>query len=255
MSKSKRVEQARRDRLEAERLEQAAAARRRRLQQLGAIAVFAVVLVVVLIVVSQGGNDSGNSAADKGLFAGIAQDGTKLGDANAPNTMVEFGDPQCPFCAAYDRDVLPTVVKEYVRPGKLQLEFRPLTFIGPDSEKAARFAVALGEQNRFWNFMDLMYHNQETENTGYVTEDYLRGLADQIPGADANKAFGATDSQAVTDTLDNAKSSAQDAGISSTPSFLIGPTGGNLQPLDVSKLDPDSFRSAIDSAIGNSSGG
>jgi protein-disulfide isomerase len=221
-----------------------------RLQQLGAIGAFALALVVVLIVVSQGGNDSGGSTPVKGLFNGIAQDGTALGKPDAPFTMVEFGDPQCPFCAEYDRNVLPTVVENYVRTGKLRLEFRPLTFIGPDSEEAARFAVALGEQDRFWNFIDLMYHNQETENSGYIDPAFLTGLADQIPGADATKAIAAADSSTVSDVLDKAKSDASEAGISSTPSFLLGPTGGQLTKLDVSQLEPDSFRSAIDAAIG-----
>jgi protein-disulfide isomerase len=255
MSKSKRVEQARRERIAAEEASSASAARRRRLQQLGAIAAFAVALVVVLIVVSQGGSDSSGSAPDKGLFNGIAQDGTALGDPNAPFTLVEFGDPQCPFCAEYDRSVLPTVVKDYVRPGKVRLEFQPLTFIGPDSEVAARFAVALGQQNHFWNFIDLMYHNQQTENSGYVTNDFLTGLADQIPGADAKKALAAQGSSEITDVLDKAKSAAQDAGISSTPSFLIGPTGGTATTLDVSKLDPGTFSDALDSAISGSAGG
>jgi protein-disulfide isomerase len=164
--------------------------------------------------------------------------------------MVEFGDMQCPFCAEYDRNVLPAVIDDYVRPGKLRLEFRPLTFIGPDSVTAARFAVALGQQNKFWNFLDLMYHNQQTENTGYVTDDYLRGLADQIPGADADKAFNDAGSQSVTAELEKAKNDAQNAGISSTPSFLIGPTGGQLTTLDVSKLDAESFTNPIDTAIG-----
>ncbi len=226
-----------------------AAQRRRRLQQLAAIGGFAVALVVALIVVSQSGNDSGGPA-DKGLLTGIAQDGTSLGDPKAPFTMVEFGDPQCPFCAEYDRNVLPTVIDHYVRPGKLRLEFRPLTFIGPDSVTAARFAVALGQQDKFWNFLDLMYHNQQTENTGYVTDDYLRGLADQIPGADADQAFKNADSDEVSAELDKAKSDARNAGVSSTPTFLIGPTGGQLTKLDVSQLDPDSFTAAIDSAIG-----
>ena len=51
--------------------------------------------------------------------------------------MVEFADLQCPFCAEYTKNVVPTIVNRYVRPGKLRIEFRPLTFIGPDSAKAA----------------------------------------------------------------------------------------------------------------------
>ncbi len=232
----------RREREQAEQAEREAARRKQRLRQLGAIGVFAIVLVGALIIVSQGGNDSTGSAPVKGLLSGIDQDGTSLGDPQAPFTLVEFGDPQCPFCAEYDRKVFPTVVQDYVRPGKLRLEFRPLTFIGPDSETAARFAVALGEQNRFWNFIDLMYHNQSTENSGYVTPEFLAGLADQIPGADAKKASAAASSSQVTEVLDQAKTDAQDAGISSTPSFLIGPTGGPMTNSTSRSSTPDVHR-------------
>ena len=202
-----------------------------------------------MIVVSQSGNDSGGPA-DEGLLNGLAQDGTSLGDPKASHTLVEYGDMQCPFCAEYDRNVLPTVIENYVRPGALRLEFRPLTFIGPDSEKAARFALGLAAQNKFWNFVDLMYHDQQTENSGYVTDDYLRGLADQIPGADAEKAFAQSNSANVTQALNKAKSDAADAGVSSTPAFFIGPTGGQLAKLQVSQLEPGAFSDAIDAAIG-----
>jgi protein-disulfide isomerase len=222
--------------------------RNRRLQQLLAITVFAVALVGVLIIVSQSGDDSGDEPVE-GLFEGISQNGTALGDADAPFTLIEFADLQCPFCADYDSDVLPTIVDEYVRTGNLRLEFRPLTFIGPDSEEAARFALALGEQDLLWNFVDLFYRNQGTENSGYVDTEFLTGLADQIPGADAELALSEQGSESVTKELDRARTEAREAGISSTPSFLIGPTGDQLQPLEISQLDADAFRQAIDAAI------
>lgn len=229
--------------------------RKRNLQQLLAIGGFAAIIVVALVVVSQGGDDSTDSEPVKGLFAGIDQDGTSLGDPKAPFTMVEFGDLQCPFCADYDREVLPTVVEDYVRTGRLRLEFGPLTFIGPDSEEAARYAVAVGEQGHFWDFLDLIYRNQETENSGYVDEAFLAGLAAQIPGVDPDQAAAEMGSTAVSRVLDQARTDAQGAGISSTPSFLIGPRGGDLESLEVSRLDPESFTAAIDAAIKQSGDG
>lgn len=250
MSKKERLERMRQAREEAEQADQAASARKRRLQQLLAITGFAVILVGVLIVVSQGGDDSDGAEPVEGLFEGLAQDGASLGDEKAPYTLVEFADMQCPFCADYDRDVLPTVVDEYVRPGQLRLEFRALTFIGPDSEEAGRFAVALGEQDHLWEFIDLMYRNQGTENSGYVDTDFLTGLAEQIPGADVDRALADQDSDSVSKALEQARNEAAKAGISSTPSFLIGPTDGPLETLEVSQLEPEAFRQAIDAAIG-----
>jgi protein-disulfide isomerase len=91
--------------------------------------------------------------------------------------MVEFVDLQCPFCAQYTRDVLPTLINRYVRPGKLSIELRPLTFIGDDSRVAGQAAAAAAQRNRLWQFADLFYLNQGPENSGYVTADFLRSLA------------------------------------------------------------------------------
>ena len=54
----------------------------------------------------------------------------------------------------------PSLVANYVREGKLQMQFENLSFIGPDSVKAGRVAAAAAEQHRLWNFVDLLYLNQ-----------------------------------------------------------------------------------------------
>ena len=68
--------------------------------------------------------------------------GTAIGSPDAPVTLVEFADLQCPFCAQWATDAFPDLVEEYVRPGRLRIEFRGLAFIGPDSEKALRAALS-----------------------------------------------------------------------------------------------------------------
>ena len=67
------------------------------------------------------------------MFDGIPQDGVALGDPDAPITLVEFADLQCPFCAEWAIEALPVYVEDYVRTGQMRIEFRPLTFIGNDS--------------------------------------------------------------------------------------------------------------------------
>jgi hypothetical protein len=61
-----------------------------------------------------------------------------LGRPDAPVTLVEIADYQCPFCAAFARDALPEIVQKYVRTGKVRIEFRALAFIGPDFGRGAR---------------------------------------------------------------------------------------------------------------------
>src|SRR4051812_42565873 len=65
-------------------------------------------------------------------FKGIPQYGLALGSPKAPVTMVEYVDLQCPGCRAFETGVLPSIVPEFVRTGKLRIEARPIAFIGPD---------------------------------------------------------------------------------------------------------------------------
>ena len=113
---------------------------------------------------------------------GIRQDGIELGAANAPVTLVEYADLQCPYCAAWSAQAFSELVRDYVRPGKVKLSFRGLAFLGPDSERALRFALAAGLQDRLWHVVDLLYRYQGRENGGWVTDQLLRSIREQRGG-------------------------------------------------------------------------
>ena len=234
----------------AESAEREQRERRRRIQ-IAAIAGFAVLVVVAIVLATTlGGEDEGTSEGEASevvkLFDGIPQEGTVLGEPDAPFTLTEFADPQCPFCAQFSTDVLPVLIEDYVRPGELKLDLQLLTFIGEDSEEAARFALGLAPQGLFWQFMDLEYANQGAENSGYVDEDFLRELTDQIPGADFDEASTAADSEQVSDALADASSLAQANEINSTPSFLIAKGDQQPEALPIDSLDPAQFTAALD---------
>jgi protein-disulfide isomerase len=236
-SKRERRDAARAERLQREQTAAAAAARRRRLMQLGGLLALAVVVVLVAVLVSSGGGGKKNASSGGALqgtaetaklFQGIPQKGITLGNPKAPATIVEFADPQCPFCREFTLNELPQIVQKYVRPGKAKMELRYLTFIGPDSLVAARVLEGAGQQNKLWNASDLLYRNQGTENTGYITDDFLKKVLAGA-GADPAKAIAAAGSPAVSQELAAAKTLASRYGVDSTPTVLAGPTGGRLQ--------------------------
>jgi protein-disulfide isomerase len=183
------------------------------------------------------------------LFEGIPQDGASLGRPDAPVTLVEYADLQCPFCAGWARDALPAYVKDYVRPGRLRIEFRPMTFIGADSEKAALVAFAGGEQNKLWNVVELMYRNQGGENSGWVSDDFLTALGRSVPGLDADAMLTGAQGDGPRSALDRSIAQSDEDGIDSTPSFLLGPTGGDLAEVKPDSLDADGLRSQIEGLI------
>jgi protein-disulfide isomerase len=247
-TRRERRDQAHRERLERERAAAAAATRRRRFTRLGAALGAAAVIVVVLIAISSSGGSGAKSSTTaasgpvagasqaSSLLAGIPQKGITLGNAKAPVRVVEFADLQCPFCRDFAVNGLPSVVRQYVRPGEVKMEFRSLAFIGPDSERAARVAEAAGQQNKLWNFVDVTYHNQAKENSGWATDATLKRIAGSVPGLDTARAFRDRDGSAVTAQLKAAQSLATSSGVDSTPTFLVG-RGNKLTAVDSTGLN------------------
>jgi protein-disulfide isomerase len=218
----------------------------------------AVALVVVLVAASRlgSGGDRPEAITPEGriagagdvqrLLEGIPQDGVALGDPDAPVTLIEFADLQCPFCAQFSREAFPALVREYVRAGELRVLFRPLTFIGEDSEEAARAVLAAGEQDRLWHAVDLFYRSQGGENSGWVDDELLGALGPSIPGLDGRVVLAEVESAAVDEGLAAAADAARDAGVDRTPFFLLGETGGELAPFRPETYAPESFRGAIE---------
>jgi protein-disulfide isomerase len=246
---------ARAERVERERADAARARQRRRIWQLGG-AVLVAVVVVVAIVVATGGGGSTKPKLQAGenvpgqrdaaaLFAGVPQSGITVGRANAPYTMIEFADLQCPFCKQYTDEAEPSVINQFVRTGRLRIEFRNLTIIGTDSIRAAQMAEAAGLQNRLWNYADLFYANQGTENTGYVTDAFLRRIGSGVPGLDVERAMSQRADASVQRRLADATALATRYGVSATPTFVVGRTGGTLRALNLTALDANTVTGAI----------
>jgi protein-disulfide isomerase len=259
-TRKQRRDAARRERIERETALAAAAARRRRLIRLGAVLGAAAIVVAVLVAISTSGSGSkvaspSASATASGpvagarestaMLAGIPQHGPTLGDPKAPVRVVEFADLQCPFCRQYTLSTLPRLVQDYVRPGKVRMEFRSLAFIGPDSVRAARVAQAAAQQDKLWNFVDVAYFNQGKENSGWATDATLRRLAAAVPGLDSGRAFAARNGAAATGALKAAETLATGSGVRSTPTFLVG-RGSQLKAVDAAGLS-----AAIKAAVGS----
>jgi protein-disulfide isomerase len=233
----------------------------RRSRALGGVLLVAVAVVAVAIAVSSGSGASANGASggklsgaagSSSLFAGIPQRGTILGRANAPVRLVEFADLQCPYCDQYTLQALPTLVRDYVRTGKLQMQFENLSFIGPDSVSAGRAAAAAAQQNKLWNFIDLMYLNQGQENTGYATPSYLRRLLEAVPGLNVPAALNASRAPSANAALTQANTLASQDGINATPSFLIGTARGALRQFQPPTLTAAPFAAALNQLLGAS---
>lgn len=255
-TKKERRDAARAEREAAEQASAAAAARKQRLQILGGIVVAAAVVIVAVVLIAGGGSDK-KSGLGQGktlagvtestqMLAGIPQSGNTLGKADAPVTMLEFADLQCPYCKEYTLNTLPQVVQNYVRDGKVKIELHLLTFLGPDSIRGAQVAKSAADQNRLFTFADLFYYNQGEEQSGYATDAFLKQLA-TASKLDSAKTFADPITDTKTPTDETADALATKYGVSGTPTFVVGRTGGTLSR--VSGFDYASVKKALDSAL------
>jgi len=213
----------------------------------------AAILAAFLIGASQiGANDAKTTVSPQpvdSLFSGIEQQGIALGSPEAPVTLVEYADLQCPYCAQWARETLPVLVDEYVEAGKLRIVFRGLAFIGPDSDKALRTAIAAGQDDHLWELVHGLYASQGAENSGWVTDGLVGEIVSGVPGLEGDKLLSARWSSSVEPELRRAAAAAERAGVHGTPAFQIGPTGGPLELVDVSSLGPDGIRPSIDAVL------
>ncbi|MGH3132279.1 MAG: DsbA family protein [Gaiellaceae bacterium] len=213
------------------------------------VAIGAAVALIAAALVLRSDSSAPPSPAAGVDLEGIPQDGTVLGSPAANVTLIEYGDLQCPACRAYTEAVFPSVVTEYVRPGKVTTEFRGLSFIGPDSERALRFALAAGLQDRLWNVVEALYRNQGGENSGWVTDELVRELAAAIPGLDVDRMFAEAGSTEVTAMIQEAEAYADADEVPGTPTFFV--QIGEAEPYMLeSGIGSDELAAALDDALG-----
>lgn len=210
--------------------------RRTKLLQMAAGAAFLVLAVVLVLIVVNGSNggDGGDTSLEGASevnrsLQGVPQQGMLLGDPDAPVELVEFGDLQCPYCAAYAEEILPPVIASKVKQGQVKIDFRNFTIIGPDSTDAAAASLAAGAQGRGWNFVELFYRNQGGENSGYAAdESFLEAVAEGAGVKDLDR--WNEDREDLVAEVEEVTAEAQRLRLEGTPTFAIrGPRTDGLE--------------------------
>lgn len=165
--------------------------------------------------------------------------GAMLGHPDAPLTMVEFTDLQCPFCRHFYTTTFERLKTAYIDTNKLRYVSRdfPLEAIHPLARTAARAARCAGAQGRFWD----MRHGILKNNAALTNDVFARG-ADMLK-LDAPRFTSCVDDpNSFRHEIDEDMADAQRAGVTGTPSFVVGRSSGatlsgilmtGAQPFDV----------------------
>lgn len=152
-----------------------------------------------------------------------------IGPADAPITIVEFSDYQCPFCRRWHDQVYEPLLAAY--PGKIKLVYRhlPLTSIHPDAMSAAEAAMCAGEQGAYWKYHDRLFSSETLGTSTYL--QYAEDL-----GLNMTKFEACLTDHKYQQTIQTDSDFAINLGINSTPTFFInGLAVVGAQPLDVFK--------------------
>jgi protein-disulfide isomerase len=169
--------------------------------------------------------------------------------------MTEFGDLECPVCQSFALGAQQQMIQNDVRSGKVKLVFRSLQTASSSSPIPNAFqnqqiaAYAAGLQNLGWHYIELFYHEQGQEATGYVTESYLDNLARQIPGLNYSKWLTDRKNPTLLAQLNTDQQAASAQGVRSTPTVLVTGPKGSAQPV-VGVYDYNTYKSAITSVGG-----
>lgn len=175
-----------------------------------------------------------------------------IGQANAPVTIAEWSDYQCPFCKQFEGVTLPQIIQDYVNQGKVKVVFKDFQFLGPDSMVDAEYARSIWAlyPSQFFAWRTAFYAQEPQENSMNATANlaYLKQITDSIPGISFSKVQAdVAANQAAYDAAINAdKSEAANFGISATPSFVIG------KQMIAGAYPYATFQAAINTALGTS---
>lgn len=173
------------------------------------------------------------------------------GKVNAPLTLVEFSDFQCPFCARHVRDTDTQIAKEYIDAGKLKLVFLdfPLEAIHKQAFKAAEAARCAGEQGKFWEMHDRLFDSQKDPNTFSNWTAHATTLSLKVPEFESCLSAGKYAAEIRKDLTQG-----QAAGVTGTPGFFLAatdPTSAKVKTLRfISGAQPfANFKAQIDALL------
>jgi protein-disulfide isomerase len=169
-----------------------------------------------------------------------------IGHADAPVTLVEFGDIQCPFCKKFHTDAYAELKKKYIDTGKVRFVSRdlPLEF-HPFALKAAEAARCAGDQNKYWELRDALYTNAALPN-----DDAIKKAVESL-ALDAKGFQACLDSDKYKTEVQKDASEAANLQISGTPTFVLAKSAKDkLDGVRIVGAQPFSaFQAAIDSLL------
>jgi len=218
---------------------------------LGVVAVVGVAAVAYAVSSARGTTASGpveiEGLDDPQRLAELAQ-GVSMGQGDAPVTVVEFGDYQCPGCGWFAGEVKPRVQLAYVETGKVRFVFYDFPLEQhPHSFLAARAARCAGEQDRFWEYHDALFARQQRWSGASSVVGLFKSYAEEL-GLDGDDFESCLESERFADVVTANKRLGEELGVNQTPTIMVSP-GGMYRSLAEPSFE--AIQEAVDELLGD----
>ncbi|HEY7934623.1 MAG TPA: thioredoxin domain-containing protein [Solirubrobacteraceae bacterium] len=228
----------------------------------------AVVAIAVLVLIAKLTDGSGGLGTDRGaakartpieasslsssVLEGVKQSKNVLGRSNAPITLQFFGNLDCAPCREIAILALRSIIQKWVATGKMRIEYiaSPIATNNQQmfrSEQTA--ALAAGEQNKMWNFVEMFYYEQAKSEPNAVPGASLENFARNVPGLNLPRWNTDRESPRLSNQLAGEMRYATQHEVLETPSLLLGKTGGTMSRLPASDYNELSFDAAVERAL------
>jgi len=170
------------------------------------------------------------------------------GSVDAPVTIIEFGDFQCPKCDLWFQTEKITIKNDYINTGKVNLYFVDFAFLGDDSNSAAEASYCADEQGKYWEYHSRLYNTQGGINEGWASPANLKQFASDVR-LDPMKFNSCLDSGKYADRVSHNTSVGALHGVQGTPAFFIIGPDGSMERIDGPQPSAI-FADVIDSMLG-----
>jgi protein-disulfide isomerase len=213
------------------------------------IGVVAVALVVGIIVqASRSETENSKVVVPKHQLG--PNDSEIEGASSAPVLIQEYADFQCPSCKRF-HDIFGSTVNDLVQQGKIRYAYTYFPFIGDESYRAAAAAVCAGDEDKFFEYQDLLYTNQASENSGFLTTDQLVAFGREagITGSAFDRFEQCVRSNRYDGFVRQSADNASKRGVNSTPTlFVTGPNRNTTEMSPEQLVNPAAFEQAVNNA-------
>ncbi|MER7276583.1 thioredoxin domain-containing protein [Dactylosporangium sp. NPDC000244] len=185
----------------------------------------------------------GARAGEFGFVRRRPGDAMAVGAVDAPVVLVQWTDMRCPFCAVFNRETLPVLLREYVDTGKVRIEIHDVAFFGEQSENGAVAARAAAEQGRFFEYLAAVYRDAPEKGHPDLPRERLVAFAEQAGVPDIARFTTDLDDAGVRAAAQASNGEAGRLGVTTVPFFVAGGSSlSGAQPISV-------FRQYLDAAL------